>query len=90
MLLKKEYTTLVQSPSKQGKNFPLMHRQIMMLKAWLRGIHHHCDHLQQYLDEFCFRSNRNRNMQTIFHELISKMVFSKPMAYKNFQLLWSS
>ena len=44
--LKKNYQNLQQIPSgKKGKNFQLMHRSIMMFKAWLRGTHHAVDHL---------------------------------------------
>ncbi len=51
--LKQDYQGLVAEPSSaKGKSFPLMHRQIMMLKSWLRGIHHQCKHLQAYLNEF--------------------------------------
>ena len=41
---------LVQIDSgKKGKNFPDLHRTIMMFKAWLRGIHHSVDNLQGIL-----------------------------------------
>ena len=88
--LKQVYLQLEQIPSKKGKNFPFMHRQIMMLKAWLRGIYHHCKHLQHYLDEFCYRFNRNREGETIFHDLIAKMMVTEPMPYKKLNILWGS
>ena len=48
--LKKNYQNLQQIPSgKKGENFQLMHRSIMLFKAWLRGTHHAVDHLQAYL-----------------------------------------
>ena len=34
----------------QGSNFKLLHREIMMLKSYLRGVHHSAKHLQGYLD----------------------------------------
>ena len=77
--LKKDYKNLEQKPSKNGGNFPLMHRQIMMFKSWLRGIHHHCKHLQRYLDQFCYRLNRLKYPQTIFHKLMERMVFCPPL-----------
>lgn len=86
--LEKEYPNLYHVPSKKGKNFPFIHRQIMMLKGWLRGIHHHCTHLQHYLDEYCYRFNRNGNTQNIFHDLVSRLMNSQPMTYKKFKLLW--
>jgi hypothetical protein len=79
--LKKNYENLSQIPSEEGKNFPDIHIHIMNLKGWLRGIHHHCtkERLQGYLDEYHYRYNRRNNMDTIFHNLIVKMVNSKPV-----------
>ena len=77
---KKEYKKLKQIPSNDGKNFPDLHIHIMNLKGWLRGIHHHCskERLQGYLDEYHYRYNRRNNMDTIFHNLIEKMVKNNP------------
>jgi hypothetical protein len=79
--LKKEYKNMRQIPSDDGKNFPDLHIHIMNLKGWLRGIHHHCskERLQGYLDEYHYRYNRRNNMDTIFHNLIVKMVESNPI-----------
>lgn len=88
--LKTDYQQFVQIHSKQGQNFPLIHRQIMMLKGWLRGIYHHCSHAQQYLDEFCFRFNERFNLKTIFHDLVSRMMYSSPTTYKDFRVLWGN
>lgn len=83
--LEKYYKNFETKPSgKKGINFPEMHRVIMMLKSWLRGIHHHVNHLQAYLDEYCFRFNRSNMNKQIFNILIEKMVFSKPCYIKNF------
>lgn len=78
--LKKKYKNLKQIPSNEGKNFPDLHIHIMNLKGWLRGIHHHCskERLQGYLDEYHYRYNRRNNMDTIFHNLIEKMVKNNP------------
>lgn len=78
--LKKKYKNLKQIPSNDGKNFPDLHIHIMNLKGWLRGIHHHCskERLQGYLDEYHYRYNRRNNMDTIFHNLIVKMVNNEP------------
>lgn len=76
---KKDFPNLKQENSNKGKGFPLMHRQIMMFKAWLRGIHHHCSHLQSYLDEFCYRFNRLKYPHNMFHNLIKAMVGSVPL-----------
>jgi hypothetical protein len=83
--LKKEYKKLKQIPSNDGKNFPDLHIHIMNLKGWLRGIHHHCskERLQGYLDEYHYRYNRRNNMDTIFHNLIVKMVTNDPKRLKS-------
>lgn len=44
-----------------GAELPLVHREFANLKTWLRGTHHdrvERQHLQAYLNEFCFRHNR--------------------------------
>ena len=63
-------------PSNSGKNFKDLHIHIMNIKAWLRGIHHHCSkaRMQNYLDEYHFRYNRRSNMDTIFNLLLKRMV----------------
>lgn len=78
--LKKTYASLEQRPSNKGGNFPELHIHIMNIQGWLRGIHHHCtkEHLQGYLDEYHFRYNRRNHMDTIFDNLISRMVKYEP------------
>ena len=88
--LKTSYPNLTQIKSETGKNFPLIHRQIMMFKAWLRGIHHHCIHLQNYLDEFCYRFNRNRHGNSIFNNLLQRMIIHKPTPLKFLQSHWGN
>lgn len=45
--LKKDFINLIQIPSgKKGEIFPELHRVLMGFKGWLRGMHHHADHLQ--------------------------------------------
>jgi transposase-like protein len=44
-----------------GADLPFAHREFANLKTWLRGTHHdrvERQHLQAYLNEFCFRHNR--------------------------------
>lgn len=76
---KKDFPNLKQEKSEKGKRHPLMHRQIMMFKAWLRGIHHHCSHLQRYIDEFCYRFNRLKYPSNLFHNLIKAMIDEQPI-----------
>lgn len=81
--LKKDFTNLIQMPSgKKGENFPDMHRAIMGFKGWLRGIHHHTEHLQAYINEYTYRFNRSYMKTDIFENLMHKMVAGKPCTYK--------
>jgi hypothetical protein len=83
--LKQRYPGIIQEVSAKRKAFPLMHRQIMMFKSWLRGTHHHCTNLQKDIDEFCYRFNRLKYQNTLFHRLIERMVFNQPLFYQNYQ-----
>ena len=76
--LKETYKNLEQEKSRRGKNFDLMHRFIMCFKAWLRGIHGSVRDLQKYLDEYCFRFNRNKSGGNIFNILLKRMVNYPP------------
>ena len=77
--LKNEYKNLNQEKSNPKQNFKLFHRQVMMIKGWLRGIHHSVRNLQPYLDEFCYRFNRIKSFDGIFHNLTSRMINHKPV-----------
>lgn len=81
--IQKKFTRLKQEKSENGKNFKLMHRQIMMFKAWLRGTHHRCKDLQAYLDEYCYRFNRAIYPSTIFHRLVEKMIVHLPCSFND-------
>ena len=82
MPLKKQYPDLLQIDSgKKGKNFPDLHRTIMMFKAWLRGIHHSVDNLQAYIDQYCYRFNRSQMKGAIFDNLLARMVGHSPCPY---------
>lgn len=72
--------------SDNGKNFPEMHTLIMNLKSWLRGIYHKCSekHMQAYQNEFFYRFNRRGFGKTCFHNLIVRMVKTKPLLIKTF------
>lgn len=83
--LESEYT-MERIKSDKGKNFPEMHTLIMNLKSWLRGIYHKCSekHMQAYLNEFFYRFNRRGFGKRCFHNLIVRMVESKPLFIKAF------
>lgn len=74
--------------SKGGENFELIHRFIQGLKSRIRGIFHHVtpQHLQKYLDEYCYRFNRSLFKETIFDKLVQRMVNHKKIYLKNIKL----
>lgn len=56
-----------------GEVLSCFHLAASNLKAWLKGTHHgrvEPAHLQSYLDEFCFRFNRRRNLGAAFQRLL--------------------
>ncbi len=82
--LKENYPLLEQIESGQkGNNFGDMHRVIMMIKAWLRGVHHSVNHLQEYLDAYTYRYNRHFMKKGIFNNLMLRMVAHKPCPKKS-------
>ncbi len=82
--LKKDFKNLTQIYSgDKGGNFPELHRVIMNLKGWLRGVHHHVWNLQDYIDEYCYRFNRSFMSENIFDKIINRMVIAQPCYIKN-------
>jgi hypothetical protein len=77
--LKLEYQDLHEQQSNPKQTFKLFHRQVMMIKGWLRGIHHSVRNLQPYLDEFCYRFNQSNSIQRIFHNTTERMIYHKPV-----------
>jgi transposase-like protein len=77
--LKNEYKELKQEQSNPKQNFKLFHRQVMMVKGWLRGIHHSVKNLQPYLDEFCYRFNRGNSFERIFNNITGRMIYHHPV-----------
>ena len=77
--------------SKMGQSLEELHKQIMQIKNWLRGIHHKCSkqHLFAYADEYVFRFNRRNNRKMIFHKLINRMMNQIPHPYPVLKTLYS-
>jgi hypothetical protein len=67
---------------KKGANFPELHRVIMIFKSWLRGLHHHVDALQEYINEYTYRFNRSFMKGNIFDNLMNRMINTPPHYYK--------
>lgn len=74
---------LTQIYSNHGDNFPLMHRFIMGLKSWIRGIHHRVKYLQKYLNEYTYRFNRHLYKDILFHNLTKRLIAHPPCTVPN-------
>lgn len=82
--LVKDFENLTQIYSgDKGGSFPELHRVIMNLKGWLRGVHHHVRDLQDYLDEYCYRFNRSFMKENIFDNLMNRTIIAKPWLISN-------
>jgi hypothetical protein len=65
-----------QIESNNGLNFKALHTMIHQVKSWIRTTYSWVsDHnINRYFNEFCFRINRSQSKNTIFDNLITKMV----------------
>jgi hypothetical protein len=81
--LSRELGNLKTVPFTEGKNFEQLHKQIMMFKNWLRGIHHKCSkqHLHAYLDEYKYRFNKRNMRRWLFNDTIQRMMHYSPHPY---------
>lgn len=76
---------ITQIPSNKGRNFPVLHTMIHQVKSWIRTTYSWVSdsNINRYLSEFCFRINRSQSKQTIFNNLIKRMVDRKPVLQKD-------
>jgi transposase-like protein len=65
-----------QIPSDNGGNFKALHTMIHQVKSWLRTTYSWVSekNIDRYFNEFCYRINRSQNKETIFNNLIRRMV----------------
>lgn len=82
--LNEKFAQAKQVKSMKGANFLEMHQQIMNMKGALRGLHHKSSdkHLQGYLDQHCFRTNRRTMKEPIVLNLIEKALVNRIVNYK--------
>lgn len=82
--ISKVYTNLEQEKSNPTSNFKQIHTIIQQLKSGLRTIQTHVNvfHLQKYLDEYFYRLNRSIYKETIFDNLIRRMVSHNWVGWK--------
>jgi transposase-like protein len=83
--IRSNYPYMNQINSEKGQNFSMIHLQIRNFKNWLRGIHSSCkkEHLQSYLDEYCYRFNRRNHRNTILEKIINRCIHHKPLPHLN-------
>ncbi|WP_430908267.1 IS1595 family transposase [Maribacter sp. 2-571] len=85
--LAKTFENLAGIPSgRKRSNFPELHRAVMNLKGWLRGIHHHIGYLQDDLDEYCYRFNRSFMKEGMFDNLVKRMVHPRHVISRTLML----
>lgn len=87
-----ELYDITHQKSETDKNFKVMHRCIQQLKSWITGIHHSVNHdyLQGYLDEFCYRINRSIHKETIFDNLLQRMVLARQITKKQIKFAYDN
>lgn len=73
--ISREYS-VKQIPSENGMNFQALHTMIHQVKSWLRTTYSWVSekHINRYFNEFCYRINRSQSKDTIFNNLITRMV----------------
>ncbi|GAA0878979.1 hypothetical protein GCM10009119_19470 [Algoriphagus jejuensis] len=77
----KEYS-IRQIPSKFGLNFIALHNLIHQVKSWIRTTYSWVSkkHIERYLNEYSYRINRSQSKQTVFHNLITRMVSANKLS----------
>lgn len=73
-----------QEKSDGGNNFTELNNLVMLLKGWIRGIHHHVskEHINGYINEYFFKFNRKNSPKSSFNTLLRRMIADKPMFMK--------
>jgi transposase-like protein len=71
----KDYS-IDQIPGKNGGNFEALHMMTHQVKSWLRITYSWVSerNIERYFNEFCYRINRSQMNETIFNNLIRRMV----------------
>ena len=74
------------TPENVSKELPRVHQVFSNLKAWLIGTHRFVSkkHLQNYLNEFTLRFDNRRHPIEVFNDILKRMMFIRPRAYKDF------
>jgi hypothetical protein len=77
---------ITQLERNKGLNFKALHTMIHQIKSWIRTTYSWVRefNLNRYFNEFYFRINCSRSKNTIFNNLIIKMVDSEKINQTNF------
>jgi len=75
-IARKHGYSIRQLPSNGGLNFKALHTMVHQVKSWIRTVFSWviAKHIDRYFREFCYRINRSRMKETIFHNLVKRMV----------------
>ena len=76
--------SIEQRYSDKGNSMKQMHTIIHQVKSWLRSIYSwvHEGHIEKYLAEYSYRINRSIYKQTIFDNLIQRVIRAQPITYQ--------
>lgn len=75
---------ITQEESEGGINFRALHTMVHQIKSWIRTTYSWVSefNLNRCFNEFCFRINRSQSKNTVFNNLITKMVSSDKVSQK--------
>lgn len=81
--ISKDYN-ITQIPSESGVNFKALHTMIHQIKTWIRTTYSWVSerNIERYFNEFSYRINRSQSKNTIFNNLIKRMVKSENITHK--------
>ena len=81
--ISKDYN-ITQIPSQTGVNFKALHTMIHQIKTWIRTTYSWVSeaNVERYFNEFCYRINRSQTKNTVFNNLIKKMVHADAITHK--------
>jgi transposase-like protein len=81
--ISKDYN-ITQIPSESGANFKALHTMIHQIKTWIRTTYSWVSerNIERYFNEFSYRINRSQSKNTIFNNLIKRMVKSENITHK--------
>jgi len=75
-IARKHGYAIEQVSSGGGLNFRALHTMVHQVKSWIRTVFSWAiaKHIERYFSEFCYRTNRSQTKDTIFHNLVKRMV----------------